>query len=143
MKLGLVTYNLAHEWDFDTLERNCMETGFTGVELRTQHAHGIEVTLDQTARKTFKKRIMDSPIDVVGLGSIFEYDSPDERVLQENIEGTKEYIRLAHDLGITGIKVRPNRLHESAGVDRNETLRQIGLSLNQCAEYGQEYGVQL
>ena len=67
MKLGLVTYNLAHEWDFDTLERNCIETGFTGVELRTQHAHGIEVTLDQTARKTFKKRIMDSPIDVVGL----------------------------------------------------------------------------
>ena len=143
MKLGLVTYNLAHEWDFDTLERNCMETGFTGVELRTQHAHGIEVTLDQTARKTFKKRIMDSPIDVVGLGSIFEYDSPDERVLQENIEGTKEYIRLAHDLGVTGIKVRPNRLHESAGVDRNETLRQIRLSLIQCAEYGQEYGVQL
>ena len=37
MKLGLVTYNLAHEWDFDTLERNCMETGFTGVELSLIH----------------------------------------------------------------------------------------------------------
>ena len=31
MKLGLVTYNLAHDWDFDTLEHNCTEAGFTGV----------------------------------------------------------------------------------------------------------------
>ncbi|MEE3234737.1 MAG: sugar phosphate isomerase/epimerase family protein [Candidatus Latescibacterota bacterium] len=143
MKLGLVTYNLASEWDFETLERNCIETGFAGVELRTQHAHGVEIDLDQNARKVLKKRFSESPLEVVGLGSIFEYDSPDQEILQEQIEGTKEYIRLAHDLGVSGIKVRPNKLHESEGVDRIDTLEQIGLSLNQCAEYAQEYGVQL
>lgn len=143
MKLGLVTYNLAHDWDFDTLEHNCIEAGFTGVELRTQHAHGVEIDLSQNARKALKQRFSDSPLEVVGLGSIFEYDSPDQQVLQENIEGTKEYIRLAHDLGISGVKVRPNNLHESEGVDRGETLEQIGVSLDHCAEYAQDYGVQL
>tara|TARA_B100000902_G_scaffold255514_1_gene241949 strand:+ start:132 stop:899 length:768 start_codon:yes stop_codon:yes gene_type:complete len=143
MKLGLVTYNLAHEWDFETLEHNCNEAGFAGVELRTQHAHGVEINLGQNERKMFKKRFSDSPLEVVGLGSTFEYDSPDQDVLQENIDGTKEYVRLAHDLGISGVKVRPNKLHQNEGIDRIQTLEQIGLSLNHCAEYAQEYGVQL
>ena len=42
MKLGLVTYNLANEWDLETIEKNCTETGFEGVELRTGHGHGVE-----------------------------------------------------------------------------------------------------
>ena len=45
MKLGLVTYNLASEWDLGAIEKNCSETGFEGVELRTGHAHGIELDL--------------------------------------------------------------------------------------------------
>ena len=43
MNLGLVTYNLARDWDLPTLIRNCEETGFHAVELRTTHAHGVEL----------------------------------------------------------------------------------------------------
>ena len=45
MNLGMVTYNLGRDWDIETLIANCEETGFAGVELRTTHAHGIEVEL--------------------------------------------------------------------------------------------------
>ena len=48
MKLGLVTYNMAKDWDIPTIINNCTETGFEGVELRTTHAHKVEVSLSQT-----------------------------------------------------------------------------------------------
>ena len=43
MKLGLVTYNMAKDWDVPTIIENCVETVFSGVELRTTHSHGVEV----------------------------------------------------------------------------------------------------
>ena len=45
MRLGTVTYNLAQDWDLDTLIKNCQEARFAGVELRTSHAHKVEVAL--------------------------------------------------------------------------------------------------
>ena len=39
MKLGTVTYNLAQDWDIETLIKNCEAANFEGVELRTTHAH--------------------------------------------------------------------------------------------------------
>ena len=40
--LGLVTYNVAKDWDLDTILRLVPEAGFEGVEFRTTHAHGVE-----------------------------------------------------------------------------------------------------
>ena len=45
MHLGTVTYNLAEKWDVPTLIQNCTEAKFEGVELRTGHAHKVEVDL--------------------------------------------------------------------------------------------------
>jgi sugar phosphate isomerase/epimerase len=35
MKLGMVTYQWGAEWDLPTIFRNCKQTGYEGVELRT------------------------------------------------------------------------------------------------------------
>ena len=48
MKLGLVTYNLAKDWDLDTIIARCAQHRFAGVEVRTTHAHGVEVSLAHT-----------------------------------------------------------------------------------------------
>lgn len=45
MKLGTVTYNLAEKWDIATILKNCEAAKFEGVELRTTHAHQVEVNL--------------------------------------------------------------------------------------------------
>jgi sugar phosphate isomerase/epimerase len=45
MQLGLVTYNWGKDWDLPTLIKNCEETGFAGVELRSTHKHGVEPAL--------------------------------------------------------------------------------------------------
>lgn len=139
MRLGLVTYNWGKDWDIPTLIRNCAETGFEGVELRTTHKHGVEIALDARQRADVRKRFADSPVVLVGLGSACEYHAADPAVVAKNIEETKGFIKLCHDVGGSGVKVRPNGFVE--GVPVETTLEQIGRSLNECAKFGADYGV--
>ena len=141
MKLGLVTYNMAKDWDIPTMIEKCKATGFEGVELRTTHAHGVEVGLSAAERKEVRKRFEDSPVRLAGLGGTFEYHAADAGVLRQNVEGTKEYVRLAHDVGAPGVKVRPNGFPE--GVPREKTIEQIGKALRECGQFAKDYGVQV
>ncbi len=141
LKLGLVTYNWGKDWDIPTIIANCTETGFTGVELRSTHKHGVEIKLTEAERADVKARFDDSEVELVGLGSACEYHSPDPAVLKKNIEETKAFVQLCHDVGGSGVKVRPNAM--PAGVPAEKTLRQIGESLNEVAEFAAGYGVQI
>lgn len=143
MRLGLVTYQLAKDWDVDTIIANCAETGFEGVELRTTHAHGVEVELSARERADVRAKFADSGVALAGLGSAFEYDAVDGDELRRNIEGTKEYARLATDVGAPGIKVRPNKVHVDEGVPIEKTLEQIGLALRECGEFAAGLGVEV
>jgi sugar phosphate isomerase/epimerase len=138
MNLGLVTYQWGKDWDLPTLIANCEETGFLGVELRTQHAHGVETSLSTGERAEVKKRFADSPVTCVGYGSNFEYHSTDQAAVKENIEGTKAYLKLCKEIGATGIKVKPNGFPE--GVSREKTIAQIASSLNEVGRYASDLG---
>ena len=50
MKLGFVTYQIGKDWDIPTILKICSRTGYTGVELRTTHSHGVEATLNSNER---------------------------------------------------------------------------------------------
>src|SRR6266545_1354238 len=141
IRLGTVTYNLAKDCDIATIIRNCEEAKFEGVELRTTHAHGVEVTSSRAQRQETAKRFKDSSVELMGLGSAFDYHTPDPAKLQKDIAATKEYIVLAHDVGAPGVKVRPNALPKE--VSREKTLEQIGKSLRELGEFGEGYGVQI
>jgi sugar phosphate isomerase/epimerase len=141
MKLGSVTYNLARDWDIPTLIKNFEATGFEGVELRTTHAHGVEVSLSKVERAEVKKRFADSKVELMGLGSAFDYHTPDQSKLRKDIEATKEYIVLARDVGATGVKVRPNALPKEVPVEK--TLEQIGRSLQELAKFAADHGQQI
>src|SRR5512140_1382827 len=138
MHLGLLTYNLAADWDIPTIIKNCEATKFEGVELRTSHAHKVEVNLSKEQRAEVKKRFEDSKVKLFGLGSAFDYHTPDQTKLRKDIEATKEYIVLAEDVGATGVKVRPNGLPKEVPVEK--TLEQIGKALREVAEFGKEHG---
>ena len=45
-----------------------------------------------------------------GLGTTCEFHAPDPAVVRKNIEETKEWVKLAQDLGSPSVKVRPNGL---------------------------------
>jgi sugar phosphate isomerase/epimerase len=141
IRLGLVTYNLAKDWDVDTIIKRCEETGFEGVELRSTHAHKVEANLTAEERKAVKAKFDLSKVELVSLGTAFEYHSPDPKVLQKNMDGTEEYLRLAYDLGCQGIKVRPNGLPKEVAPEK--TLRQIGESLRKCGGLAEKLGVEI
>jgi hypothetical protein len=138
-KFGLVTYQWGKDWDLPTLISNCVKTGFQAMELRTQHAHGVETTLNAAQRADVKKRLADSPVFCVGYGSNYEYHSPDPTKLRENIEQTKEYIKFCKDIGVPGIKVKPNNL--PAEVPKEKTIAQIAASLNEVGKFARDYGI--
>ncbi len=138
LRLGLVTYNLAKDWDIPTLIQNCTAAEFEGVELRTTHRHGVEVGLTPDQRAEVRRRFADSPVELMGLGSAFDYHTPDPAKLKADIEATKQYIVLAQEVGATGVKVRPNGLPEQVPVDK--TLEQIGRSLLELGEFARNHG---
>jgi sugar phosphate isomerase/epimerase len=138
MKLGLVTYQWGKDWDLPTLITNCEKTGFLGVELRTQHAHGVETSLTANERTDVKKRFADSPVICIGYGSNFEYHSADQAEVRKNIEETKAYIKLCKDIGASGIKVKPNGLPKE--VSKEKTIAQIAASLNEVGKYASDLG---
>lgn len=139
MKLGTVTYNLAQDWDIATLLKNCEAAKFQGVELRTTHAHKVEVNLTKEERATVRKRFADSAVELMGLGSAFDYHTADQDKLRKDIAATKEYMTLAHDVGASGVKVRPNGFPKE--VPEEKTLEQIGRSLRELGEFGANLGV--
>src|SRR4051794_37909131 len=54
-RLGIVTYNVAANWDRPTLLRVCKNVGLSPVELRTTHKHGVEPSLSPAERQEVKK----------------------------------------------------------------------------------------
>jgi sugar phosphate isomerase/epimerase len=141
MQLGIVTYNIAKDWDLPTILKRLEQLEYLGVELRTSHKHGVEVSLSADQRREVRKRFDDSPVELAGLGSAFEYQSVDPAEVRKNIVETKEYVRLAHDLGAPGVKVRPNGIPKGAALD--VTLRQIGHALHEVGEDAAGFGIEI
>jgi sugar phosphate isomerase/epimerase len=139
LKLGLMTYSLGKDWDIETIIKNCTETGWVHAELRTTHKHGVEVTLTKKERAEVKKRFKDSSLEAISLASAFQYWYPDPAELKKNIEGTKEFLQLAADVGAIGIRVFPNASAED--VSGEKMLRQTGKALAEVGEFGHNLGV--
>lgn len=140
-KLGIVTYNLAKDWDIPTLLEYCRATGYEAAELRTTHKHGVEPDLNQAQRRVVRKRFEDSGIVLWGLGTVCEFHSIDQAVVQRNIEECKRFCELAKDVGARGVKVRPNGLPPGMPVEK--TLEQIGTALRVCGDAGRDNGVEI
>jgi sugar phosphate isomerase/epimerase len=98
---------------------NCQKSGVLGVELRTEHAHGVESNLTAAQRREVKKRFADSRVTLLGPGTNFAFHYAEKDKLQKDIEGAKAYVLLSRDIGGTGVKVKPNDLPK--GVPQEKT----------------------
>jgi len=141
MQFGLVTYLWGKDWDLRTLIANCEATDVLGVELRTEHAHGVQPTLSAKEREEVKARFADSPVVCLGPGTNQKFDDPDPTKLKANIEGAKDFVKLSHDIGASGVKVKPDKLHKD--VPQEKTLEQIGRSLNDLGQFAADWGQEI
>lgn len=141
MRFGLVTYLWGRDWSLPTLIRNCQRTGAMGVELRVEHAHGVGPSLSESRRAEVFHQFESSPVELVGFGTNAAFHHPDEAQVRAAIEQAKEYVVLSHDCGGSGVKVKPNALPD--GVPEEQTIEQIGTSLNELARFGADYGQEI
>lgn len=141
MHIGIVTYNVARDWDLETLLKICRESGMEGVEFRTTHAHGVEPALTTEQRREVRQKCADAGLKQTSLGTVCEFHSPDPAVVRQNIESCRQFVRLAHDIGARGVKVRPNGLPKE--IPAEKTLEQIGKALIECGQFAREHGVEI
>jgi len=141
MQFGLVTYQWGRDWDLPELIANCMHAGALGVELRTEHAHGVEPWLSTAERREVRRQFEGSQVELVGLGTNWAFHYPDRDRLKQELAGAKSAIVLSHDVGGSGVKVKPDALPD--GVPPEQTVEQIGTSLNDLARFGAEYGQEI
>jgi sugar phosphate isomerase/epimerase len=141
MHLGLVTYNVARDWDLDSILKVCKDVGLDGVEFRTTHRHGVEPSMAAAERAEVRKRCTDAGLKQWSLGTVCEFHAPDRAIVQKNIETCKDFIVLAEDIGARGVKVRPNALPKEVPAER--TLEQIGKALATCGSIGADHGVEI
>ena len=141
MKLGLVSYNVAKDWDLPTLLKNCQAAGVEGFEARTTHAHGIEPSLPPARRREIRQQFADAGVALWGLGTVCEFHAADPAVVQKNTEDCKAWVALAQDLGVRGVKVRPNGLRKD--VPAEKTLEQIAAALKTCGQSAADGGVEI
>jgi sugar phosphate isomerase/epimerase len=141
MRFGLVTYLWGKDMTLPVLLDVCEKAGVDGVELRTEHAHGVEPSLSKAERREVRKRFADSSVELVGYGSNAQFHETDPAKVRKNIELTRRYIELMADCGGSGVKVKPNGFPQ--GVPREKTIEQIGIALNEVGAYGVDNGQQI
>jgi len=141
LAFGLVTYQWGTNWDLPTLLHNCEAAKVLAVELRTQHAHGVEPSIGAEKRAEVKARFADSPVKLVGLGTNEHFDQKDPAEVKKCIEAAKAFVKLSHDVGGSGVKVKPNDLPK--GVPVEKTAEQIGKALNVLGAFAADYGQQI
>lgn len=141
IQFGLVTYMWGADWDLPTLLTNCQTADVLGVELRIEHAHKVEPTLNAAQRAEVRKRFEDSPVELLGMGTNAEFHSADPAQVEKHIGIAKNYIKLSHDIGGSGVKVKPNALPKEVPVEK--TLEQIGHSLATLGDYALGFGQEI
>jgi sugar phosphate isomerase/epimerase len=112
----------------------------TGVELRVDHKHNVTPELTVAQRVEVRRQFEDAPLKLLGMGTNFEFHSANPDEVRKNIDGAKAFIKLSHDIGGTGVKVKPNALPKDVPIEK--TLVQIGKALaelgNHAIGFGQE-----
>lgn len=138
---GLVTYMWGADWDLPTLIANCETAGVSAVELRVEHAHAVDLTLSEAQREEVRRRFEASKVALLGMGTNFEFHSTDPAELKKNLDGAKAFLKLSHDVGGSGVKVKPNQLPKDVPVDK--TLEQIGKALAELGDAGLGFGQEI
>jgi sugar phosphate isomerase/epimerase len=141
LQFGLVTYMWGADLDLPSLIATLEKAKIHGVELRVDHAHGVSPALSAAERAEVRKRFEASAVEAVGLGTNWEFHSPLADEVKKNLEGAKEYVRLSHDIGASGVKVKPNALPKE--VEKAKTLDQIARALAELGDHALGFGQEI
>lgn len=150
MKLCLLTYNMARNWELPKIVEVARKGGFAGVELRAEskHKHGAELESTPEQRREIRNRLQDAYLEAACIGLSSRYDTPDTGRRQEVVERTKRYVELAAEIGCRRLRVFGNDMPKEgpggdAPPDRESVIRYVGDALRELGDYAAPYNVDI
>jgi sugar phosphate isomerase/epimerase len=141
MKLGLLTYNIACEWELEKIIEVCNKWGYAGVEFRSEagHKHNVELETSKGERRIIKEKLEDAYLEASGVGTSCQFAFSEEKIRRQNIETGKRYVELAADIEAPRIRVFGDRFEKNA--DKEQTLKWVGEALFELNEFSKPYKV--
>lgn len=141
MKLCLLTYNLARDWELPKLIEQARRLGFAALELRAdaRHAHGVELETSKAERRAIRDRVEDAYLEIACIGTGNRFESPEPAARQEQVDRVKRFVELAADVGCTRVRVFGNNMPD--GVPRDEVVAYVAASLRELGEFAEPHGV--
>ena len=143
MKLSMLTYNCAREWELDKIIEVAHRWGYAAIEFRAEssHLHGVELELDAADRKRVRRELEDNYLVASGIGTSSRFESPDPAARQQQIDRTKRYVELASDIDCGRLRVFGNDIPD--GVESQDCVAYVGDALRELGEFAAPYGVEV
>ena len=117
MKYAFMSFSCP-ELTLDEMLALAKRLGYDGIEPRlvSNHGHGIEIDIDDSARREIRQKVADSGIALACLATSCVYADP--QTVKENIDETRRSIDLAADIGATRLRVFGGTIPEEVSRDQ-------------------------
>jgi len=141
MKLGLMAYELAKDWDAETTAKMCKEGRMEAFEFFASPDYKQKIGLDMQPAdaKKVRKAFGDANVAISGLAITERYDWPNVAQVKEAIAKTKQYVLLAVDIGAPRLRCLGDQLHTNE--PKQWTVRRISDALREIVHYSAGLGV--
>ena len=138
----LNTYQVAQDWDAETLCRMARETGHEGVEfLQDYHQpHGLEADATAEQRQRVRTALAAHGLECASLTSCMHFDMPDPAARRRSEDQVRRVIAYAPEMGCRHVRVLGDRLPE-APAERAATLAAVAESLHALGEFAVPAGI--
>jgi sugar phosphate isomerase/epimerase len=150
MKLSLLTYNMARNWELPKIVEVARQGGYAGIELRAEarHLHGVELEATPDFRREARERIEDAYLEIACIGLSSRFDTLEVAKRREVVDRTKRYVELAAEVGCRRLRCFGNDMPKT-GLDgegppaRQHVINYVGDALRELAEFAAPYRVDI
>jgi sugar phosphate isomerase/epimerase len=135
MKLSIMSYLIAKDWDLPTYLEVARRCGCEGVEFRVEldHKHGVELELTAKERRAVRRKCAKVGVAIACVATGCRFHFPEAEKRAEQVALAKQYVQLAADLGSPRIRVFGNDLPPE--IERRRVVGFVGNALREIAEF--------
>jgi sugar phosphate isomerase/epimerase len=143
MKLSFTSVSIGKGLDLNRCIDYAVKSGCAGIEFRTggNFEHGIELTLTEEQRKEVRRKFEDRYLEVSCLNTKYQFHYTDIEERRKNIEGAKNEVKLAYDLGCKRIRVFGNVIPD--GINAQECVSYVSDAVAEVADYALQFGIEV
>lgn len=132
---GFSTVEWGKDWDLLQLVENVQEVGVRHVELAVDQANGVALAQTAEQRTSVREQLQDAELETLGLKTEVIFGAGE---LEAVVEQTKQQLRLSHDIGGSGVRVKLGELKGEAAA-----IAAVAKALSGLGEFAVGFGQEI